>query len=261
MALTAGLLGTALGGAAGALRPGQGGAPAAEDRAGTSPPGRAPVRRWSGDGWVLLRREGNVASLATGAGSYGGSQFGAVVRYALQPGSARAPQLYLRGTGAIGRAPDRGVAAGFAMRPAPRIPATLMIEARVDQTYGGGVIVRPAVAVVGGFGPRPGLQGLELEGYGQAGWVGGRESTAFFDLQAVADRRLVKPFAGADLRLGAGVWAGGQRGAARVDAGPRLTLRTTVAGAPSRLALDWRFRVAGQAEPGSGPALTLATGF
>jgi hypothetical protein len=28
-----------------------------------------------------------------------------------------------------------------------------------------------------------------------------------------------------------------------------------------RLAIDWRFRVAGEAKPGPGPALTLAAGF
>ena len=28
-----------------------------------------------------------------------------------------------------------------------------------------------------------------------------------------------------------------------------------------RAAVDWRFRVAGDADPGSGPALTLSAGF
>lgn len=261
--LTAGLLGSALGaGLAGVVTAGVSG----EETPSRTEPSLARddgahLRRWSADAWVFVRGEADAASLATGAGSYGGSQFGAVVRYALAPGNRRAPQVYLRATGALGGFADRGAAGGISVRPAATLPIAVMAEARVDRTATGGAMVRPAVAAVGGFGPQPLARGLELEGYGQAGWVGGRDPTGFFDLQAVVDRHLAEPVHGADLRLGGGVWAGGQRGAARIDAGPRLTLRGAVAGAGTRLALDWRFRVAGRAEPGSGPALTLATGF
>ena len=96
--------------------------------------------------------------------------------------------------------------------------------------------------------------------YAQVGYVGGKQSTPFFDVQAVADRKLTSA-GSAELRLGAGVWSGGQKGAARLDLGPRASLRLDTAPARSRLALDWRFRVAGDARPGSGPTLTFSAGF
>ena len=39
------------------------------------------------------------------------------------------------------------------------------------------------------------------------------------------------------------------------------TLPAKIGPVPSRLSLDWRFRVAGEAEPADGPALTLSAGF
>ncbi|MEP7223149.1 MAG: hypothetical protein ABI673_10855 [Novosphingobium sp.] len=55
---------------------------------------------------------------------------------------------------------------------------------------------------------------------------------------------------------------GAQRGASRVDVGPSagIVLRLGDAAA-ARLAMDWRFRVAGHAAPASGPAVTLSAGF
>ena len=44
----------------------------------------------------------------------------------------------------------------------------------------------------------------------------------------------------------------------RVDAGPRVSMRVRN---NMRVHLDWRQRLAGNAEPGSGPALTLAADF
>ena len=217
--------------------------------------------RWSGGGWLLLRRGQSAAALATGAASYGGSQFGAVVRYNLAPAAAMRPQAYLRVSGAI-NAPfrDRQAALGLALRPLRHVPFAVLAEARAQQ----GTIatrLRPAIALVSEVPPLRLPLRAEGEVYGQVGWVGGRDATGFFDLQATADRSVLRPAASADLRAGAGVWSGGQRGAARLDIGPRLTLRAVAAGVPARLAMDWRFRVAGRAEPGSGPALTFSAGF
>jgi len=47
-------------------------------------------------------------------------------------------------------------------------------------------------------------------------------------------------------------------GGYRVDAGPRVSMRVR---GNMRVHLDWRQRVVGNAEPGSGPALTLAADF
>ena len=102
--------------------------------------------------------------------------------------------------------------------------------------------------------------GIVAEAYAQAGYIGGKQGTAFFDAQAVADRRVLSAGFG-EVRLGAGAWAGGQEGAARLDFGPRASLRLPLAGMQSRVAFDWRFRVAGQARPASGPALTFSAGI
>jgi hypothetical protein len=59
------------------------------------------------------------------------------------------------------------------------------------------------------------------------------------------------------LRVGAGAWAGAQPGVSRLDAGPHLEVRL----GPAALSADWRFRVGGHARPGSGPTLTVSTGF
>ena len=66
---------------------------------------------------------------------------------------------------------------------------------------------------------------------------------------------------GGGLELGAGLWAAGQDETHRLDLGPSLSVPLAIADRQVRLQLDWRQRVAGNAGPGSGPALTLATGF
>ncbi|MCF8497577.1 MAG: hypothetical protein K9G32_03930 [Sphingomonadaceae bacterium] len=47
----------------------------------------------------------------------------------------------------------------------------------------------------------------------------------------------------------------------RLDVGP--SARAWVPAGPARLRIDasWRFRVAGDAQPGNGPAVTLSTSF
>jgi hypothetical protein len=57
------------------------------------------------------------------------------------------------------------------------------------------------------------------------------------------------------------VWGGAQKHAERLDVGPSVAASFRIGEANSRLALDYRFRVAGNAEPMSGPALTFSAGF
>ena len=63
------------------------------------------------------------------------------------------------------------------------------------------------------------------------------------------------------LRLGAGAWGGAQQGASRMDIGPSASVGLAGGHTSARIAVDWRFRVAGDAAPSSGPALTVAAGF
>jgi hypothetical protein len=68
-------------------------------------------------------------------------------------------------------------------------------------------------------------------------------------------------FGEAEVSAGAGVWGGAQKGAARLDIGPTAAASFRLGESRGRVAADYRFRVAGEAEPRSGPALTLSAGF
>ncbi len=227
--------------------------------------GQPRMRRWSADGWLLVRAGDQPPALVAGAAAYGGSQAGAVVRYAFAPASALRPQAYVRVSGALGnRVRQNEAALGLMVRPLRGLPVAVLGEWRL-QEQSGQTRTRPVVMAVTELPPLRLPLGIEAEAYAQGGWAGGRGATPFYDLSASLQRRVMRPLLGAQVSAGGGVWSGGQRGAARLDVGPRIELRTMV-GPPSRrigvrVGVDWRFRVAGRAEPGSGPALTVAAGF
>ncbi len=258
------------------MQPGEGpspamvaGTPAAPARAPDLPAvpfalvGREPPAgeaRWSADGWVLLRPEGGAGASGAAPATYGASQAGAVLRYRLAPGSGHRPALHLRASAALNGTREQDLALGFSARPLPAVPLVLGAELRAARQPAG-TQLRPAVLAVTELPPFALPGGLRGEAYGQAGWVGGRFATAFADGQLRADRGVTPP-GRAELRLGAGVWGGAQKDAARLDAGPSAILAFDLGrGVPARLALDWRFRVAGDAAPASGPALALSAGF
>lgn len=235
--------------------------------ASVPPPGPPPVKddpRWSGDNWLLLRAGSGTAAQAPGAASYGASQAGAVVRYRLGRGDVHESYGYLRTSLAI-NAPgrDKELALGFGFRPLARLPLRVLAEARLQDTRTGPMQVRPVATVITELPPQELPLGLRAEAYAQGGYAGGRGATVFYDAQVMIDRAL--PGVGGqnrDLRIGAGIWSGGQEGAVRFDVGPRASVRLDLGDAtPARIALDWRFRVAGSARPGSGPALTVASSF
>ena len=121
--------------------------------------------------------------------------------------------------------------------------------------------VRPAAFAVTELPPVDLPLGLRAETYAQAGYVGGRFATAFVDGQARLDGLLASLGRDAVLRAGAGMWGGAQKDAARLDLGPSATAALRIGRARTRLALDYRLRVAGDAQPKSGPALTISAGF
>ena len=232
-----------------------------EPLAMSKPGGRSGANRWSLDSWVLWRR-GSTSAPSGGLliPSYGASQAGAVLRFQLAPGSAMRPNAYLRTTAALNGSNEREVALGLALRPIARLPVSLQGEARYTSTPGAHAL-RPAVLAVTELPPFGLPMGMRGEIYGQAGYVGGKFATGFADGQLRLDHRLVQ-LGKADLRLGGGAWGGIQKGASRLDAGPSLTIGQPLGGPASiRLGADWRFRVAGKAAPGSGPAVTLSAGF
>ena len=221
-------------------------------------------RRWSLDAWVFLRENSGGALVDAGLRpSYGKSQQGAVVRYRLAEAGGRQPALYTRITRALGDRRETELAAGLTIKPFAELPVQAHAEMRATR-IAGRTELRPSAFVTAGL-HRELADGVQLRGYGQAGYVGGEFATAFVDGQLVADREVAAFDLGkvgdGSVRLGAGAWGGAQKGSERLDVGPSANVVVPVADAPVRLSVDYRFRVAGDAEPDTGLALTLATGF
>lgn len=220
-------------------------------------------RRWSADAWLLLRSGGGAASAGPSFATYGASQAGAVLRYRLWPGNAHRPTGYARVSAALNGSGEREAALGVSVRPIAALPVFVAGEGRVSH-LAGRTVVRPAVMAVTELPPialpfdKRG--GGRAEFYLQGGYVGGQGATPFIDGQLRIDRRIA--LAGpVEVRAGGGAWGGAQRGAGRLDLGPAITLQASRGPAAMRLGLDWRFRLMGDAEPASGPALTVSAGF
>ncbi len=225
-------------------------------------PAHAPTSgasRWSADGWFLLRRGGSLLAAGPLPASYGASQLGAVLRYRLDPASPDRPTAYLRASAALGNVQDKELAIGLAARPLGRLPIVAAVELRASQGTGT-TRLRPAALLVSEFPSLPLPLGLRGEAYAQAGYVGGSGASAFVDGQLRVDRRVLR-LGRSELRAGGGIWGGAQRGASRLDVGPGATIGLLLGPAAARLGFDWRFRIAGNAAPASGPALTLSAGF
>jgi hypothetical protein len=201
--------------------------------------------------WALLRgRQGQALgtpSLASG-GTLGASQAGARLIYNFDRRIAAA----LRLSSDVGR---RGgeVAAGLRVQPVRGIPVWLTAERR--QRLGSAGSGRDAFALFaeGGVYQIPMPWRLQLDAYLQAGVVGLRDRDLFVDGGLTFSRPLFRQFSG-----GFGIWGGAQPGVSRVDAGPRVTMKVRD---NLKVHVDWRQRIAGNAQPGSGPALTLAGDF
>lgn len=191
-------------------------------------------------------------------GQYGGGQSGLIATIGFVDGRNPNPPLalMLRTTVAHNNLRDREFAAGARWQPNADWPVSITAERR----FGNIGPDRFALYVAGGHSNIPLPAQFRLETYAQAGVVSGQDGGHFFDAQARADRR-VPLLARLPIFVGAGVWTGGQRGAARLDIGPSLRTEIPVGDTAIRLTADWRFRIAGGAAPGNGPALTLSTGF
>jgi hypothetical protein len=214
----------------------------------------AAASRWSVSAFLFARGGVGGRSLAPG-GTLGGSQAGARILYRLNGNAARplslAARLYAPGTGLAGAE----AAAGVEWQPLRVLPVRLLAERREALGTDG----RSAFALTlhGGFTRR--VAGpVQLDAYAQAGAVGARSPDLFAD----GSIRASAPVAlDGRLSLGAAAWAAAQPGVSRIDAGPSLRLALPVQDRTVTIAADWRLRLAGDAAPPSGPALTLASDF
>ncbi len=202
--------------------------------------------RWGFSIWGIAR-DGRSGTLTTS--QLGASQIGARATYLID----RSARLAVAGRiSAPLRGRDREAALGLDWQPSA---ASVHVIAEQRLPLDGGAS-RPAVLVAGGLGPAVIGSGFRVEGYGQAGGVLRR------GLFADAAVRLTKPITPTTpIHLGIGMWGGAQRNAARLDLGPTAAIVLPVAGRAIRLTLDWRHRIAGDASPGSGPALSIGGDF
>lgn len=204
-------------------------------------------RRWSVSAWLLVRGEGGGPTLAPG-GTLGGSQAGARMRYRLGGGLALSARVYAP----LRRMQGAEAAVGVEWKLSPRLPVHLLAERRQAAGREG----RSAFALTLHGGASAALpRSVRIDAYGQAGIVGLRARDPFAD----GSVRVTAP--AGPVEIGGGAWGAAQPGLARLDAGPSISWRLPVRGAGLRLQADWRFRLAGDAAPGSGPAFTLAADF
>ncbi|MGI9376845.1 hypothetical protein EB810_12215 [Altererythrobacter sp. FM1] len=236
--------------------------PAARTSHATQPAHRAAqVPLWRIDSWVFYRPTASSRRFASGGNrpsTYGGSQVGIVLRRALSRDDHR-PFLYTRLTATPDQPRQSELAIGIGGKPLPDVPLQIQAEMRVfDQ--GGQTEVRPALAVVAELPATQLPLGGTATGYLQSGYVGGGYATAFIDGHLRAEREAITTST-ARLFVGGGVSGGVQRGAGRLDIGPSVAVNWDTGPVPLRLALDYRFKLAGDADPPDGVAVTLSAGF
>ncbi|HEY8603965.1 MAG TPA: hypothetical protein VIL62_06480 [Tsuneonella suprasediminis] len=216
---------------------------------------------WRIDSWVFYRPTASSRRFASGGNrpsTYGSSQAGIVLRRALSRDDHR-PFLYTRLTATPDQPRQSELAIGIGGKPLPDVPLQMQAEMRVfDQ--GGQTEVRPALAAVAELPATQLPLGGTATGYLQSGYVAGGYATAFIDGHLRAEREVATTSA-ARLFVGGGVWGGVQRGAGRLDIGPSVAVNWDTGPVPLRLALDYRLKLAGDADPPDGVAVTLSAGF
>lgn len=231
-----------------------------------TPPSNAPAlwgkagqpnipRRWRGSlyAYSFWRFSTGGRNALAPAAQYGGSQSGLIGT--IDPFGHGSPALLIRAAAT----PDGGekeLALGLRWKPSAGLPVSLSAERRlrVDAPD------RFAAYLAGGIDAFPLADKWKLDGYGQAGYASGRGGGPFFDGQ-VHMMRQVSAMSSIPLSIGAGGWVGGQKGATRLDVGPTVATKVDAGLATISMRLDFRLRVAGNAAPKDGVALTVSTGF
>jgi hypothetical protein len=197
--------------------------------------------------WALLRGPSEPGALASG-GTLGGSQAGVRLAYNFNRWLAAS----VRTTSPVGGSRGVEVAGGVRVTPFRSIPIAITAERRQAVGRGNG---RSAFALFaeGGLYRQPMPLDFSLDAYFQAGVVGLNSRDLFADGALSFTRPVWGRFS-----AGLGLWGGYQPGIYRIDAGPRVSVRLRD---NIYAHVDGRQRLAGRAEPSSGPALTVAADF
>jgi hypothetical protein len=221
------------------------------------------LARWQVYAYAFVRgnsSNGDVLAPAggSGAGQYGGSQFAVIARIQIGKQHSRT-WLYTR----ITDAPSQGLqynaqrefAGGITIAPFVKRPIFIAAERRIRRGKDA-----TAVYLSAAIDPRPLLKTFTLSGYAQGGIVDSGQVAAFGDAALRLDK-IITQKSNSKFSAGMGAWAGGQKGAQRLDIGPSIHGTAKLGKVNFSLSADWRFRVAGRASPGNGPALTLSAGL
>jgi hypothetical protein len=186
---------------------------------------------------------------------YGGSQSGVIATWDPLGAPSKGPALLIRSS-ATPNGRERELALGVRWKPDRAVPLSVTVERRFRANGED----RFAFYISGGVDNVEIKGPLLLDAFGQAGTVSGKNGGGFFDAQGRMMAR-VATIGNVPILLGTGSWTGGQRGSSRLDVGPTVAGKVKLGDTQLRLQLDWRFRVAGTALPGSGPTLTISGGF
>jgi len=222
----------------------------------------------SGYFWVFARQgdfqgsPGSRISRGLPGATYGGSQAGAILSYKLAGTNRHSLSIF--GRLSVAKKPSKfatdqeEVAIGVKVKPLSSLPITIHAEQRLgmDRLQKLGT----AIYLAGGVDAKRLEAGFDLDAYGQAGYVFDQRDSYFFDASASLQRELAQS-GRKKLKLGAGLWAGGQRGVRRLDVGPKADFRLPVVNQSARVTLDWRKKIAGNAQADNGFAVTLSSGF
>jgi len=202
--------------------------------------------RLSISSWATMRNQAGSDSLAN-SGMLGGSQAGVRLLWKVDPHLSAS----IRASAPVNS--QRGIEASLGIRyqPFTSIPVAVTLERRhAVGNYGQSAF---ALFAEGGTNGRPMPWNATLDGYFQAGIVDFNSPDWFVDGQAAVSRPVWR-----NLSAGLGLWGGAQPGLNRLDVGPRATLRV---GRAMRVHLDYRYKLLGNAVPGSGGVVTLAGDF
>ena len=217
-------------------------------------------KRWSGEAYTLLRDSGTVGLGINPV--LGGGQSSASIAYTPIPLAKRPVYAVVRtttaNTGGFGAssagAASSQIAAGVRWQAFPWASVSAERLFAVQHSGRSAWTVRLAGGAARRVGP------VLADAYAEAGVVGFRHGDPFASLQG----RAVVPFAVSAFRVepGFALWSGIQSAGTTVD---RVDLGPTLAVAWDRwhvrASADYRFKVAGNAQPGSGPAVTVAGAF
>ncbi len=227
-------------------------APIPQDIEGPNPPARLSLYSY-----IFLRSDATRALVSEG--QYGGSQGGVQISYALSR-HPTAPKLTLAVASNLQDSTDREVTPGLTWQPAQSVPLRLHAQRRFKQRSNDSI----SLFLSGGFDISRLPADLYLSGYGQAGVDiakrTGRDHVAFHDAALRLDRKLIQSTSG-HINAGLILRSGGQSGLYRLDIGPSLGFNAHIGPVQLDLKADYRIKIAGQAAPGNGPALTVSASY